>query len=819
MSSEARWTFLVLLPEPHDRERLALLLRRVTLPSARKRVDCLAPPKGGKEFFASDREMTDWETRVVPSDSRRVYLLMHDPELNAIATQHENDVFYIGVAGAEQARSYERLPHVTAFVAGSPLAFVPRLLRDWGDTPEARDVLFAETETVGEEQDPAQAPVRSIAASTGPDAPPPSDLQRELEHRATVDLLRELQRPYPSMMLPATSLVSDIWTVEDTLGYRSFAEAVAEFIRHRETVPPLTIGVRAPWGAGKTSVMRMIRDALDPASDDGQARRPITITSDQDDDGRAPRVSTILRKAKGRAKPAHFRADMDADQRITVWFNPWMYQTGEQIWAGLAKEIITQVTERMDAEQREAFWLEMSLRRLDREAIRRAVYRVLLRRLVLVSEFLAAAIVAAVALVLASASRLLSSTVLGIGGGLSIVVGLVRYIKLRREPARDVLSNLVQWRDPMQADASDAGSQAPLSVAEPAYTARAGFLQFVHSDVRAVLDLVAARDRPIVVFIDDLDRCSPRVVAQVIEAVNAFLAGAYSNCVFVIAMEPLAAVASIEVAYRQLLRGLKPLEADGPSLGWRFLDKLVQLPLQLPSATRDVLPAFLASFERKPDGAIGPEEPAQLAGVPGTPPRDEGTTGAPADEGAIPLGSLTSRETLVTRLDQAATSLDAISDAAKALMADKAAPDEEIVQAATELFDRRFHRANRDVDSVLNRELDMLTVINGREVKRFVNLFRFYAVIGARRRLQGFESATISEAATLAAMASRWPDIVGVAAERSVLNELRAATVNGDFTPPERLKDFPRQRLLALAGFLQADAHELSPGAFSLLVG
>ena len=141
------------------------------------------------------------------------------------------------------------------------------------------------------------------------------------------------------------------------------------------------------------------------------------------------------------------------------------------------------------------------------------------------------------------------------------------------------------------------------------------------------------------------------------------------------------------------------------------------------------------------------------------------------------------------------------------------------MQAATELFDRRFHRANREVDSALNRELDMLTVINGREVKRFVNLFRFYAVIGARRRLEGYESATIREAATLAAMASRWPDIVGVAAERSVLNELRAATLDGHFKRPARLRGFPKQRLVALASFLQADEHELSPGAFSLLVG
>jgi hypothetical protein len=202
------------------------------------------------------------------------------------------------------------------------------------------------------------------------------------------------------------------------------------------------------------------------------------------------------------------------------------------------------------------------------------------------------------------------------------------------------------------------------------------------------------------------------------------------------------------------------------------------------------------------------------------------TPGTAADDGATRLGSLVSREALVARLDEMATSLDDISVAAKSLMADGAAPDEEIVHAATVLFDRRFSRANREVDSALKRELDVLTVINGREVKRFVNLFRFYAVIGARRRLQGHVSATIREAATLAAMASRWPDIVGVAAERSVLDELRRNMVDGQLKmvdgklqSPERLKDFPERRLAALASFLQDEDHALTPGAFSLLVG
>jgi hypothetical protein len=632
-------------------------------------------------------------------------------------------------------------------------------------------------------------------------------------------LVRELQQPFSSTILPATSVMSDIWTVDDTLGYRPFAEAVAEFIRHKETFPPLTIGIRAPWGAGKTSVMYMIRNTLDPPSPDGQHPRPITVVSDGRAISSAPRVGTILRKAKRKTKPPRLQARIPRDQRVTVWFNPWMYQTGEQIWAGLAKEIITQVTERMNASERESFWLEMNLRRLDREAIRHAVYRVLLRRLVVVSEFLGVAFIAALALAIGSANRLLTSTVLGVGGALSIFVGVARYVRLRREPARDVLSNLVQWRDPMQVEPPATGSDAPLSIADPAYAARAGFLQFVQSDVRAVLDLVAEPDRPIVVFIDDLDRCSPRVVAQVIEAVNAFLAGAYPNCVFVIAMEPLAAVASIEVAYRQLVHGLDLVKSDGPSLGWLFLDKLVQLPLQLPSATTDALSAFLGSFERQHVDGRGEKGTGPTNGEEETHASQEITPDAAADEEAGPLEQLASQEALVDRLDKAAASLDDISKVAKELMDTHEESVEKIVRAATDLFHRRFHHANPEIDDALKRELNTQTVINGREVKRFVNLFRFYAVIGARRRLHGIESATIREAVTLAAMAARWPDIVCAAGERKVLYELRDGWRSENLMCPERLQGFPERRLVQLAQFLQAEEHALSPGALSLLIG
>jgi hypothetical protein len=73
--------------------------------------------------------------------------------------------------------------------------------------------------------------------------------------------------PAPTVDLgarPSTTVSSDLSTDEDQLEYALYADAIASFICDERTRAPLTIGIKAPWGAGKTSLMKMIRKRLDP---------------------------------------------------------------------------------------------------------------------------------------------------------------------------------------------------------------------------------------------------------------------------------------------------------------------------------------------------------------------------------------------------------------------------------------------------------------------------------------------------------------------------------------------------------------------------
>src|SRR5262249_52881587 len=57
--------------------------------------------------------------------------------------------------------------------------------------------------------------------------------------------------------------VDDQPTTDDTLGFTPYVAAVAAFLTHEETKPPLTLSIEGAWGSGKSSFMLQLRDRLE----------------------------------------------------------------------------------------------------------------------------------------------------------------------------------------------------------------------------------------------------------------------------------------------------------------------------------------------------------------------------------------------------------------------------------------------------------------------------------------------------------------------------------------------------------------------------
>ena len=73
---------------------------------------------------------------------------------------------------------------------------------------------------------------------------------------------------------------------EDILQFQIYANALADFIRRKSTTTPLTVGIDAPWGHGKSSLMNLMVKELQRS---GIRRVKVTM--------KAPVVSPVMAPA------------------------------------------------------------------------------------------------------------------------------------------------------------------------------------------------------------------------------------------------------------------------------------------------------------------------------------------------------------------------------------------------------------------------------------------------------------------------------------------------------------------------------------------
>lgn len=107
-------------------------------------------------------------------------------------------------------------------------------------------------------------------------------------------LMNDSEKTYKLDLL-ADSMLSDKETDIDVLGFEPYVDSLSELIV-TGGITPFTIGIFGTWGAGKTSLMLMLKKKLEP-----------------------------LEKVR------------------TVWFNAWKFEDREQIWTALIQTILDQL--------------------------------------------------------------------------------------------------------------------------------------------------------------------------------------------------------------------------------------------------------------------------------------------------------------------------------------------------------------------------------------------------------------------------------------------------------------------------------------------
>ena len=358
----------------------------------------------------------------------------------------------------------------------------------------------------------------------------------------------------------------------DVLDFGKIAAGLSRFIRNSRTEPPLTIAVTGPWGTGKSSLMNLLR------------------------------------------------RDLERRRFRTIWFNAWHHQREESLLASLLESIRLTATPPVWTPKGVRFRRRLLAKRIAR-------YKVPALTLLPIFAF-------AVGYILKDPAKRLRD----LGEFFTSLVGLFSQGDAGTAAARTTADSV--------AASSPAGSTSPNKTAialvvsivgtvltylkglksfgvKPAEVARsvvsAGRVRTIESqpafryrfaqDFSEVTE--ALKPERIVIFIDDLDRCKPEQVLEILEAIN-FLADS-GDCVVVLGIDRERVTGCVAIGFKDVATVLAETRARAgvlqgtPHIGGaapepvksdieyqleyarHYLEKLLNMEIPIPPATAEGL--------------------------------------------------------------------------------------------------------------------------------------------------------------------------------------------------------------------------------------
>jgi len=582
---------------------------------------------------------------------------------------------------------------------------------------------------------------------------------------------------------------------KDLLGFRDYVLALSDFILSQDTTTPLAIGINGAWGSGKSSLMRMLQSELSreaPRAADGAGSAPppsklrwlagyfvgtlvcwwgrlLTLrltkrnlhiwlgirfvprspVTDAEFDalfdshagasvsqlaptfgwprGAVAEFEQARQGARWWARQAARRVKLVPWRYPTVWFNAWKFSQQEQVWSALALAVLDQMKQNYGFLARLRFLVQLTARRADKMKVLTHALRKL-----------------AVPILLAAAVALYQL----------YVAPLVKSDEALKSRVPDFLLGLGNW--PWVAPVAAAAWKAWQAIEnpfelpagalgeEPDYREKVGFIGTFEEDFGRIVEVAVRRSffwqpRKLVVFIDDLDRCGPLQATGIIEAVNLFLDSV--GCVFVLGMDMAAVATSIEVKYKELAERMRQDAPDAASPGSLFLDKIVQVPFNVPRPNKDYIRRLVTAMTAPataPRGAAG-VRPGGAGGAGGGAPQAGGDNGSARRE---PAGGPSAPAATGTAAPQAQR------------QADRAGFEHEDIRRAILLA------------SALLKD-------NPRQVKRFINLFRLQVYIAETRSMLLETGLTPRALAVWVAWYMQWPQLLRALSDSPHTGEIR----------------------------------------------
>ncbi len=348
--------------------------------------------------------------------------------------------------------------------------------------------------------------------------------------------------------------LNDIETGEDSLGFKPYVEAIAEFLTAEGTLPPITLSIEGQWGCGKSSFMRQLQ-------------------------------KEISKKNKAGEEPKYF----------TVWFNSWKYDKEDELWASFALNF-------MDELSKQISWRRLQFSRLKLLLLR---YKIKLKSnflifvhflwsissLILISSLLSLVIIYVLHYLGMALPYFITENFFQKFANFILIsaplAGLMKYCSTEK------------WfidicRDPFGLKKLESNTN---------YKEHLSFREYFHSDLNEIIKSYVG-DSKVYVFIDDLDRCEVPKAAELMQAINLMISD-NSKVYFSLAVNRKIISAGLAAKNKKVI---DYLEVEGLEYGYDFIEKFIQLPFKVPSPKSADFLKFLTSVN---EISLNPSEPSE----------------------------------------------------------------------------------------------------------------------------------------------------------------------------------------------------------------
>ena len=226
----------------------------------------------------------------------------------------------------------------------------------------------------------------------------------------------------------------------------------------------------------------------------------------------------------------------------SVWLNVWQLTSQDEVWHAFLQALFSKVHREL------SLWQRIDKGKLARQLLSNS-YRVVL----VITPLLLGVLIAQPEADWGDALKLFTQPVAGVGAVMTVGLGLWALVKPAIEAARETV----------KFDLAATLKYGP-------YEAQVTALMELQERFAEMVELLVGSDGRLVVFIDDLDRCTPDKVPAVLEAIKLFTT--IKGCVYVLGLDYDIVRQGIALKYKFKT----PIEAEN------YLEKMVQIPFHLP---------------------------------------------------------------------------------------------------------------------------------------------------------------------------------------------------------------------------------------------